>query len=1035
MSRSLTRVYPIIAPQRMRERLLSVFWLCSRRVLQVAFSSAILLRLIFSRRIRFSNGWRETVLEVRLLGQFDVRRDGAAVGIPSRAAQSLFAFLVLTAGTMHRREKLAGQLWPETTEENARKSLRHELWRLRKAIETKTPRKRGAPFLAVDEISIGFNAESDYWLDVSQVQQKLGKQISVDDLSQTLSLYRGELLPGWYDEWVALERERVHAAFEQKMARLLDLLVEEQRWQETLEWGQRWIALGQTPEPAYRGLMVAHGALGNMAQVASVYERCVRALRDELGVEPADQTRALFEQLSKKQRLPERATLQASTSPPRATIALSKSVLRQSLIASASSPSHPPLHRAGYLPVPLTSFIGREREIHDLRNAFSTTRLLTLTGAGGLGKTRLAIQLASDLSSEYKDGSWWVDLVPLFDPALVPQAVAKALGVREIPNVPLIETLADILCSKQILLVLDNCEHLVAAAAQLVEFLLGSCASIKILTTSREALGISGETIWRVPSLSLPTAEIPLSIEELGQYESARLFIERARAANSGFAPTKENAVLIVHISRRLDGIPLAIELAAARVKTLAVQQIAMRLDDRFNLLARGSRTALPRHQTLRATIDWSYELLSESEKVLFRRLAVFAGGWTLEGAEFVCAGDGLQDQVYEVLARLVDKSLVIAEEQEGASRYRMLETIRQYAREKLRDSGEEDAAQRRHLEFFLNLAEESEPLLFRGVQSSILDRLELELDNLRAAADWAIQNQQVIAALRLVSAIPRFWFIRAHHIEGLERLRSILALPEARRPSPARLKALNAYLFMLWPSGQLTEFQSLIEEALSLGRMFEDRWNTAYALLWLGLSNTFRGDYALALAHLEQSLEIYRKLGDKTYSGWALVFLGEVELLQGDTARAQALYEQAISRLKDTKDYPFLAIPLRRLGQLAMARGDLIAANTFVRESLADNWIVRDYRGVAACLSALGTLSMAQAQINRATQLFGAVETILEFIRTPLLPFDQKHYHGDVATLHAQMDETAFAAAWAAGHAMSLEQAIAFAMDDKITD
>ncbi len=961
------------------------------------------------------------MLKVKLLGQFDGRRGGIPIAIPSRAAQSLLAYLLLTSGSTHRREMLAGLLWPDTTDESARRNLRHELWRLRKAIEPKPSKKGVIPYLLVDDISLGWNSESEYWLDATAVQEASGKTDSADELLETLALYRGELLPGFYDEWVVLERERVRSVYEQKMARLLELLVEGKRWQETLEWGERWIALGNAPEPAYRALMLAHSANGNISKVAAVYERCVQALRNDLGVEPSEQTQTLFERLSKGERIPDAKTAPSAApvpahAPPEAAAPI-----------PASTTTLP--HRRN-LPVPLTSFIGREREMGEVKRMLSTTRLLTLIGTGGMGKTRLAIQVATDLSSEYKDGAWWVDLVALSDPALVPQAVAKSLGILELPNVPLIETLADALCSRHVLLVLDNCEHLVSSVAQLADTLLGSCASLRILTTSREALSISGEMVWRVPSLSLPQLEPPPSFKELDQYESARLFVERARAANSELALTERNALPIAQICERLDGIPLAIELAAARVKTLSVQQIATRLDDRFNLLTRGSRTALPRHQTLRATIDWSYELLSEPEKILYRRLSVFAGGWTLEAAEAVCASEGLDTgQVLGLLERLVDKSLVIVEEREGAARYRMLETIRQYATERLTDAGESDAVHRRHLVFYLQMADESGPKLLQAEQSIVLDRLELEIDNLRTAVDWA-QEHQVIAALRLVSSIPRFWFIRAHHKEGLERLRTILSIPEAKEPSLARLNALNAYLFMLWPEGQLAGFQPVIDEALALGAMLGDRWNTAYALLWQGVSRTASADNTLARSSLEQSLGIFSELGDTIYSGWVLVFLGEVELLHGNTPHAEALYEQAIPMLEGTKDYPFIAIPLRRLGQLALFQGDLEKAGRLVRKSLENNWAVHDYRGIAACLAAIGALGMANGQTTRATALFGAADTIVEFIRTPILLFDQQQSERNVAAARAQLDPATFEAAWVKGRAMSMEQAIAYALE-----
>src|SRR5215210_5399636 len=373
------------------------------------------------------------------------------------------------------------------------------------------------------------------------------------------------------------------------------------------------------------------------------------------------------------------------------------------------TPERPPNN----LPLELSSFVGREKELAEVKRLLESTRLLTLTGSGGCGKTRLALAVARELAEGFEDGVWVVELAPLADPTLVPQAVASTLGVREQPGRSLTETLSDYLGSKKVLLVLDNCEHLVEACAELAEALLRSSPELRVLATSREALGITGEVAWLVPSLSLPDLRRLPDIESLPQYEAARLFVERAAAVKPSFTLTEQNAVAVAQVCYRLDGIPLAIELAAARAKVLSVEQIADRLEDSFGLLSAGGRTAMPRHRTLHATMDWSHELLPEEEQILFRRLSVFAGGFTLDAAEAVCAGEELErDEVLESLSHLVDKSLVIMREVGGEGRYRLLETVRQYAREKLSESGEAGQASERHAGYYLALAEEAEPEL-----------------------------------------------------------------------------------------------------------------------------------------------------------------------------------------------------------------------------------------------------------------------------------------------------------------------------------
>ncbi|MEO5886244.1 MAG: BTAD domain-containing putative transcriptional regulator, partial [Anaerolineales bacterium] len=407
------------------------------------------------------------MLEIRLLGKFEIERDGKPVAITSRPAQSLFAYLILTAGTAHRREKLAGMFWPDSLEETARDNLRHALWRVRKALPANTK----AEYLLTDDLSIAFNASSDYWLDAAALE-RVSESASADDLMAVLSGYQGELLPGFYDEWVVLEREHLYSIFEHHMARLMSLLQDEKRWLDILDWAERWIKLGQKPEPAYRALMSAHAAKGDMSKVAGTYERCVKSLR-EFGIEPSEQTKALYE------------NLKSGKETPRA-----ESVSIKPVVKEVSS----------NIPVPLTSFIGREKELKEIARLLSSSRLLTLTGSGGVGKTRLAIQTANDSIRKFKDGVYWVGLVGLSDANLIPQEIAQSLNLREVANVSLIEALKTYLKTKDVLLVIDNCEHLIRACAQYTEELLAACPKTKILATSIESLGIFNETVWQVPS-------------------------------------------------------------------------------------------------------------------------------------------------------------------------------------------------------------------------------------------------------------------------------------------------------------------------------------------------------------------------------------------------------------------------------------------------------------------------------------------------------------------------------------------------------
>lgn len=479
----------------------------------------------------------------------------------------------------------------------------------------------------------------------------------------------------------------------------------------------------------------------------------------------------------------------------------------------------PPLKSINILPnnltIQLTSFIGREREITEVKRVLGGTRLVTLTGSGGAGKTRLALQVAADVVEAYPNGIWLAEFAPIADPTLVPKIVASALNVPEQPGHNMTETLTDSLRRKTLLLVLDNCEHLLTDCAELTTALLRACPQVRILTTSREALGVPGETLWRVPSLSLPDAGQVPTVEDMVQCEAVRLFVDRAVATAPEFAITPKNASAIARICQRLDGIPLAIELAAARVKVLAVDQIAARLDDRFRLLTGGSRIAVPRQQTLRATMDWSYGLLLEKERAVFRQLSVFAGGWALEAAEAVCVGKRIKKHaVLDLLAELVEKSLVEMETQDGEARYRFLETIRQYSWEKLVESKEAAAVRTRHRDWYLALAERAESELHGPQQGVWLERLESEHDNLRAALRWSKTEEGGAEAwLRLAGALHWFWNIRGHASEGRDWLEGALSTKRDTSAS-VRARALCGAGILAWRQGDINRASMLLQEA-----------------------------------------------------------------------------------------------------------------------------------------------------------------------------------------------------------------------------
>jgi predicted ATPase/class 3 adenylate cyclase len=688
------------------------------------------------------------------------------------------------------------------------------------------------------------------------------------------------------------------------------------------------------------------------------------------------------------------------------------------------------------LPHQLTSFIGREREMEAVKRLLASNRLLTLTGSGGCGKTRLALQMAADLLHEYPDGVWLAQMEALTDPALVPQTVAAAVSVREEPGRPMTRTLAEFLRPQNCLLVLDNCEHLVAACAELAAVLLQAAPNVRILATSREALGITGETAWRVPSLLSPPARKAVNGSDLMQYEAVRLFVERAAAARSSFAVSKRDAEIIAQICRRLDGIPLAIELAAARVKMLTVEQIAARLDDLFRLLTGGSRTALPRQQTLLATMDWSYNLLSEQERKLLRRLSVFAGGCTVEAAEAVCAdreeGDSSSlppSDVLDLLLSLVDKSLLVFEEREGEGRYRLLESVRQYGSELLAAQEEVEVLRRRFLDFYLHLAEEAEPHFQGPEEKRWLDRLETEHDNMRAALAWALQQGEAEASLRMVGILHRLWLVRGYLSEGRRWASEALQKRDGASET-VMAKALNVAGILAWSQGDYVAARPFYGEALAIWRRQGDRQRIAGALINMGILAREDGDFEKARSAYEEALAISRELGYWKVIAAALSNLGTLAMDRGDFAAARPLLEEALAADRASGDRWAIALTLYNLGATTQEQGDFAAARSLLLESLAMWRDMGERRGIAYALGELGIVAVQMGDHERAARLLGAAEAAREAMGIALTPTERAGYEPEAARVRAGLSQEAFEAAWNAGRAMTPEQAVAFALE-----
>ena len=730
------------------------------------------------------------------------------------------------------------------------------------------------------------------------------------------------------------------------------------------------------------------------------------------------------------------------------------------------------------LPAQMTSFIGREKEREEIKQSLSAHRLVTLTGSGGAGKSRLSQQVGMECVHQFSDGVWLVELAPVTDPALVPQALLSTFNLREDRHRSVLDVLIDYLRTKTLLLVLDNCEHLIEACAQISEALLQACPKLRILASSREALGITGEVTYRVPSLNTPNPENLPPLEQLRKADSIRLFIERAATAKPGFTLTDVNAFSLAQICYRLDGIPLAIELAASRVKVLSPDQIAARLDDRFRLLTGGSRTALPRQQTLQAMIDWSYSLLSEGEKKLFRRLAVFVGGWTLEAAEAICGEESKGVDVLDLLTRLVDKSLVVMEETNGEIRYHRLETIRQYSRERLFETDEVEAIRDRHLAYFVGFAELADEKLKSGEQVLWQNRMSVEQDNLRAALDWGLSRNPE-SALRIVGAANLFWTAGGYSAEGFRWTQRALERVE-QTPEPtsvtedrrlvARAKALCGQTRLYLSLGDNANAKRVAEESVSLYRQTQDRSGLAFALVVLAYPLEFLGERVQAEAALQESYSIGRAEGDVYIICRALNRLGHVIVdLYHDLDLAQRYVEESLRLAKEAGLHSQEAQAFEILGFIAVHRNDHDAARSHLKESArvyeelgaTFNVILEKsnlahlerklgnyaealeyYRetilafrdmgqtgAVAHQLECFGFIALAQNELEHALKLFAAANALREKSRTLMTPDEQSYFDEQLESLRQKMNVAKFDWVWSNGHSMMMEQAIDLAV------
>jgi predicted ATPase/DNA-binding SARP family transcriptional activator len=949
-------------------------------------------------------------LALYLLGPPRLELDHAAVSIDRRKTLALLTYLAVNRW-QHHRDHVSALLWPDYDQAKAFTNLRHILWEVQQAI--------GEGWILAGRDTVGLIPDAEpsssstgsgraVWLDVARFQSLIAESRAQKEvtlrlplLMDSVKLYRDQFLTGFtlkyspnFNEWAVAQTEDLSRQFSNALTMLAEDLYSLGQANTAIPYAQRLVVLDPLNETSHRQLMQIYVQAGQNSAALKQYQVCEQILRKELGVDPQPETRALYRQIRKGGIKP--------TQPVRPT--------------GVGAPQH-------NLPLQLSTFIGREKELGEIADLIASRRLVTLTGSGGIGKTRLSLKVGQGLLNDYADGVWLVELASLNDARRVAQTMAALFGIvegsQESPTEGLIRTLR----LKSMLLILDNCEHLLDACARLTDTLLKHCPNLKILATSREALGITGEALYHVTSLGLP--DLQQILDEVFEYESIQLFGERARLIQTDFSLTIGNVSSVAQICHRLDGIPLAIELAAARVNLLSTEQIAARLNESFNLLTGGSRTTLPRHQTLRASIDWSWNLLSESERSLLRRLSVFAGSWTLEGAEYVGGGNGVNESdVLDLLNNLVEKSLVLRIS--GNDRYRMLETVRVYAFEQLKDSKEEESTRDRHLDFYVAMAERAESKLFGREQGLWMQKLGEEQENLIAANDWCARSKaRTERRFQLLGGTRYYWLYAGLSNLGFRIFTEALAIDTDGQNTLAQgLTHQGAGIF-----GQMLQDPSTLEHIEKSILIFQGQGNYVEMAVAIGrkaLWHAESGNHAEAIRIYQDAIALSRQTTDRRPLSAALNNLAELYRTNEEYEKATPLYEESLGIDRERDDLTGVVLGLSNLAGNKLMQGKLDDVRSQLAEAarLGDEAYLREY--MQFVLRGTAVLQFMLGQHLEGARLFGAAAAELRRKEAKLESAEEKFAEYWTTKIRETLGEESFAEAMAEGGKLPYEGVVA---------